>query len=232
MRWIAVGLASVSLLGTMLAIGAGFLGILPARGSEPIFTFAGICLDVALATALVATILAVLDYRRLRARHPNRPGGGSAVAFILSGSALLASGGIFAVMGMLAFSNQQTQAKSAAAKVRHAKPLTPAERASAKPITAEALVKEWTHDHDACDRLHRDEVFELTWTVGGLSYVDESNCAFLLSHGDVICCLASGEPNPAPTTHTLFARYGGTDRRYSTPGQDQGTLVFDGCALR
>jgi hypothetical protein len=223
MRWLAIGLASVSGLLTMVAVMAGLLGIMPARGGESLFGFAGVTLTLALASAVLATALAGLDLRR--SRHKTS----AAIALVLGIAALLASGTIVLFVATLEGAQKLDDAKTVASKARHERALSPAERRAAHKTTSDALVAEWAADHDAADARHKDEAIELTWFVGGTDWLDGVQCMFLYGHGDVLCCLAAGTAAPSQGATTFVGRYGGTDRRFSGRGRNEGKLVFDGC---
>jgi len=231
MRWsvLAIVLAVVSLLLTALTLGSAFLAVLPARGGEDLLRFAGESLIGAMVTALAATALSVLAWRRRLSSGRNVV---AIIGLVTGLLAMLASGTVVGLWGLLTEKGKQDEAKIAEAKTRHELPLSTAELARAHPMSADALAKEWMADHDACDAKHRDEIVELTWSVAGNEWVDGTTCPFLLDHGDVVCCLAAGKPAPASGVVTFVARYAGTDRRYSPPGRDQGKLVFDGCGVK
>lgn len=220
-----MGLAVVSGFLSMLSVGAAFVGILPARGGESMLHFAGICLMLAVVTGLVATIVGGTTV--LRHRGPTRQVS-SIVALVLGAVSLLASLCLAAFVFLIDAKGKSDERAIQEGKVRHQAALTETETASAKSITAPALVAEWTRDHDASDRAHRREVLRMTFDAGGTAWVDGADCVFLLGHGDIVCCLAAGQAVPTGSVEMVF-RYAGTDRRYSTPGRDQGKLVFDSC---
>ena len=220
-----MGLAVLSGFLSMLSVGAAFVGILPARGGESIFHFAGVCLMLAVVTGLVATILGSVSV--LRHRGPTRQTS-SIVGLVLGAVSLLGSLALAASVFALDAKGKSDARAIEDGKARHQSPLTEAETASAKSITSAALVAEWTRDHDASDKAHRREVLRMTFDAAGRDWVDGADCVFLRNHGDIVCCLAAGQALPNGSVEMVF-RYAGTDRRYSTPGRDQGKLVFDSC---
>ena len=227
MRWIAMGLAVLSGFLSMLSVGAAFIGILPARGGEPIFHFAGVCLMLAVVVGLAATSLGGVSV--FRHPGPARPVS-SIVGLVLGAAALLGSLGLAAFVFLLDAKGKSDQHAIEDGKTRHQKPLTDAELASARPIDATALVAEWKRDHDASDRAHRGQILRTSFDAGGADWVDGADCVFLQGHGDVVCCMASGQPVPGGRVEMIF-RYAETDRRYATPGRDQGKLVLDSCRV-
>lgn len=226
MRWVSLALALLSGFLTMLAVGAGIFGVMPARGGEGILHFAGLCLDVAVLVAAASTAIAVVDVTRAR---PSRPTA-SIVACVLGGFALVVSSGILAAVWLIGKGSARAEEKSAALKVVHEKALTEGEVARARDV--DGLIGEWSRDHDASDAAHRGQVVRLSFPAAGSDWVDGAYCVYALSHGDVVCCLASGNTLQPGSTSRVVARYAGTDRRYATPGRDQGKLVLDSCEAR
>lgn len=218
-------LAGVSLLLSALAVGAALLGVLPARGGEAFFTFAGASLLGAVVLARAAAVTSALSWRR---PWSSARGVVAILGVVAAAASLLTSGGLVLFWAMLTGSAKLDEAKIAEGKARHERRLSPTDLASGHAMTADALAKDWMLDHDAADRRHKDEILELTWNIGGQDWVDGTTCTYLLGHGDVVCCFATGAPVPSSGVETLIGRYGATDRRYSTEGK----LVIDGCQVK
>lgn len=226
MRWLAIGLALVAAVLSMLSVAAGLVGILPAPGSsEAFFRLGSVCLTLAVGAALAATALGATAF--LRDPGPKREVS-SVIALATSTVSLVASLGLVAFVIALTEAGKDDQRKIEEGRTHHQAALTAAEIAGARPTTAEVIVSEWTRDRDASDRVHRGEVLRLTFRAGGGDWVDGADCVSLLGRRNVVCCLAGGQAIPTGDVE-LVGRYAGTDRRYSTPGKDQGKLVFDSC---